>query len=105
MKRFTGIEKAGAAAAAVMAIIALFGYFHPIVSAMGVATNESVDTKITDAIDEIKTLLAARDKRDVEVWINYFDSKVKHKLADESDMVLLDSMLRQRDELLRGTTP
>lgn len=104
MKSRTRLEILGGSAGALVAIIVLCGYFHPILGAVGIATTESVDavvdTKIAAAINGLQGRLEDYRRDDTEMWINYLDSKANHQEADESDMVLLEAKKRQREELL-----
>ena len=110
MKPFTRLEKFGGAAASIMAIVALIGYFPKIVSAVGIATTESVQKQIAaseqrtaEAIKssstEIKDLLLADKKDNVEFWINFLNFKANRGEANDFDMTLLDEKYRQREDL------
>ncbi len=99
------VEKWGGSAAALMAVIALCGYFHPVVSALGIATTESVDAKIATAVEksmaDIRADLNEWHRDDTEFWIQFLDFKANRGEANDFDMTLLAAKLRQREELLK----
>jgi hypothetical protein len=100
----TRTEKIGMWAATILSCIALCGITAtPVMSVIDsrYATQASVDAKITNAASEIKAELLDWRADDTEMWINYLDSKANHNEADDSDMVLLEAKLRQREELLK----
>ena len=105
MKQMSRTEKVTGTIALLLGLIALIGNFHPIASAVGIATHASVDTKIKIAVDaglaDIRADLNDWRKDDNEMWIQFLDFKANRGQANDFDMVLLEAKLRQREELLK----
>lgn len=101
----TRTEKATGTIALILAVIALFGYLQPIASALGLATTESVDAKIETAVAaglaDMRADLNDWRRDDTEFWIQLLDFKANRGEANDFDMVLLESKLRLRKELLK----
>lgn len=110
MKQLTRFEKIGGTATSVVAVLVLIGYFEPIMGFIGIATATSVEAKIaaseqrtTEAIKsssrEIKDLILADKKDNVEFWINFLNFKSNRGEANDFDMTILAEKYRQREDL------
>ncbi len=100
----TRVEKIGAWTAAILSCLALCTVaVSPVMALIDAryATAESVDTKIAVGIADIRADLNNWRKDDTEFWIQFLDFKANRGEANDFDMVLLESKLRLRDELLK----